>query len=507
MLATTFGAGPSLDAYYAAFRVPDFVFNLLVLGALSAGFIPVFSAYLAGSKEKAWRLAQSVLLLLGISLIVVSGIIYIFAPWLIPLITPGFAPEVMQDTVGLTRIMLISPILLGISGVFGGVLQSFKRFLAYSLAPIFYNIGIIFGIFVLIKPFGLNGLAWGVVLGAGLHLLMQLFVAMRLGWKWTLHRFWKGEGIREIMHLMGPRTVALGITQVNFIIITVIASGLMEGSLSIFNFAYNLANVPVGLFGISFAVAAFPVLSEYYSKRDEDAFKKTIFKTTSQILFFLVPTMVVIALLDEQIVRLVYGAGEFDWASTLVTAKALLYFIPGIFAQALLPLLSRAFYAQKNTRHPLYAAIVSLIATGVLGVYFSKAFGQEGVVGLALAFSLASFLQLILLIFWQHLKFAKESNGVVRTIKETIVASGGMIVAIQVVKEFIGPYLDLLTVKGVLVHFLLPAAIGGLTYLIVLKLLKSEDYLSFETSIKSKFSSFSNTFLPVVGRGEEDDLL
>lgn len=505
LLATTFGAGSALDTYYAAFRIPDFVFSLLVLGALSAGFIPVFAEYLKENKQKAWKLAESVFFLLIASLFVLSFIVFLTAQWLIPLITPGFSSEQLETTIQLTRIMLLSPILLGASAVFGGVLQTFKRFLAYSLAPILYNLGIIFGIFFFVGPLGINGLAWGVVLGALLHLCLQFFIAHKLGWKWSMKNVWQREGIKEIIFLMGPRTASLVILQVNLLVITILATNLSEGSLTIFNFANNLAHVPVGLFGISFAVSAFPVLSEFVATKNSSRFAQTVYKTASQILFFLVPTIVLFVLLDEQIVRLVYGAGEFTWDSTKLTAKTLLYFVPGLFAQSLIPLLSRGFYARKDTKQPLYAAFIGLLATTILGIVFSRSFGEQGVIGLALAFSVASFLQLIILTLLLKLKTDQEIRCLRQTIWQTIIASGGMIFVIQIIKDLSGPFLNLLTVKGVLVHFLLPTVIGGIVYLFILRFIENEEYLYYEEAIKGRLRLFEKAFVPTIASGEEDD--
>jgi putative peptidoglycan lipid II flippase len=506
LLATTFGAGPSLDAYYAAFRVPDFVFNLLVLGALSAGFIPIFSEYLKKNKEQAWKLAQSVLMMIFILLLAVCIILFIAAPWLVSLITPGFSEELVQTTIKLTRIMLLSPLLLGLSAVFGGVLQSFKRFLAYSLAPILYNLGIIAGIFLFVEPMGIEGLAWGVVLGAGAHLFMQLYITYRLGWRFSFTNIWQKKGIREIVRLMGPRTLSLVILQINLLVITIFATRLSEGSVTIFNFANNLAHVPIGLFGISFAVSAFPVLSQYAAEKRDRFFDRTIFKTTSQILFFLMPALIVILLLDEQIVRLVYGAGEFDWNSTLRTARTLLFFLPGILAQAIIPLLTRAFYAEKDTKHPLYAAMVGFILTIILAGILPGLMLDYPVSGLSLAFSLASVGQLLLLMYYLKVKTDDEIRFLIHTIWQTIIASAFMFFIIQVIKELTGTYLDLLTVKGVLLHFLLPAAAGYASYLIVLGAVDNDEFMYYEQAFKGKLRIFEKAFVPTVGAGEEDDI-
>lgn len=505
LLATTFGAGTALDAYYAAFRIPDFIYNLLVLGALSAGFIPVFAEMMQKSKEKGWRLAASVLYVIGICVVVVCLLIFIFTPWLVPLIAPGFDSASFAQTVMLTRIMLLSPILLGISSVFGGVLQSFKHFLAYSFAPILYNLGIISGIFIWVPQHGLVGLAWGVVLGSAMHLLLQMWVALKLGWKFEFFSFWKQEGLKEILFLMGPRTASLAITQVNVIVITAIASGLVAGSLSIFNLAQNLAYVPVGLFGISFAIAAFPQLSEYVAQKKHGEFITTTNKTILQISFFLAPSLIVFLLLDEQIVRLILGAGEFDWESTLLTAKTLQFFLPAMIAQSFLPLFNRVYYAHKNSRYPLIAAVVGLVINLGLGVWLSK---EYGVIGLAVAFGLSGLVQLLMLILgeYTHAKPEREVHIYVELIKIGG-ASFVMALAMQVMKRQLGPTVNLLTVKGVLIHFLIPAFVGGVVYLILLKLLVSREYDYFASIIKQKSQAIIKPLLPPVIASDEDNLM
>lgn len=505
LLASTFGAGATLDAYYAAFRIPDFVFNIIVLGALSAGFIPVFSQYMAKSKEKAWQLAQSALIIVSLSVILLGIGLYAAAPWLMKALVPGFTPENLKLATDMTRIMLLSPVILGISSVFGGVLQSFKRFLAYSLAPIFYNAGIIFGIAFLAPRFGPSGLAWGVILGSSLHLLMQTTVVMRTGWSWQAIWPWRAEGIREILGLMGPRTLSLAISEANLFVVTSLASGMSAGSLAIFNFAHNLAHVPIGLIGISFAVAAFPVLSTYAAQGRIRKFVKTQEKTVSAILFFLMPILVVMILLDEQIVRIVLGAGKFDWKSTLLTARTLLFLTPHIFAQTLIPLYARSYYARKNTLYPFYAASSALLLNAVSAYYLT---GIYGITGLAMSLGIASTFQLLFLLTGTEVRTKYLSKTSVRiTMVQTFIGACIMVFMVQLTKFVIGPALDLLTVPGVLLHFIVPSAAGYAGYLLALKAQKSAEYRHYESIFQDKLRHVFRTLLPVVGAGEEDDLM
>ena len=272
ILAGQFGAGTTLDIYYAAFRIPDLIFNILVLGALSAGFIPIFTTLIKdhkshqsgepqGDNQAAWSLANNVLNILVAGLAGLSLIGIIFAPILTRLITPGFDEAGQSLTTALTRIMFLSPLFLGISGIFGGILQSFKRFVIYSLAPIFYNLGIIIGALYFVELWGINGLAWGVVLGAGLHMAIQIPAIYHLGFRYRWQIRWQEINTRKIWRMMVPRTLSLAISQINLVVITIIASTLSSGSLAVFNFANNLQCFPIGILGISFAIAAFAVLA------------------------------------------------------------------------------------------------------------------------------------------------------------------------------------------------------------------------------------------------------
>ena len=295
ILAGQFGAGDTLDIYYAAFRIPDLIFNLLVLGALSAGFIPIFTSLIKGPVEKiksmlggdhdeAWLLASNILNILSFGLFILCGLGVIFAPQIMHLITPGFSKEKMDLTVGLSRIMFLSPIFLGISSVFGGILQSFKRFFVYSLSPIFYNVGIIIGALYFVPRWGIYGLAWGVVLGAFFHMIVQLPTLFSLGFKYKPIFDWRDKNARAIGKMMLPRTMSLATTQINLLVTTGFASVLAGGSLAIFNLANNLQSFAIGIFGVSFAIAAFPTLARLAFEKEKLAASYSA--TLRKILFF-----------------------------------------------------------------------------------------------------------------------------------------------------------------------------------------------------------------------------
>ncbi|MFA4941523.1 MAG: murein biosynthesis integral membrane protein MurJ [Patescibacteria group bacterium] len=494
ILAGEFGAGDTLDVYYAAFRIPDTIFNLLVLGALSAGFIPIFvgllkdpikkviSFFRGKENEEAWNLACNILNILVVGLFFLCALGIIFAPQLTRLISPGFSPEKQALTVSLTRIMFLSPMFLGIASVFGGILQSFKRFFVYSLAPIVYNIGIIIGALYFVPVWGVYGLAWGVVLGAFLHMLIQLPATFALGFSYKLKINLKDSNLRKIGRMMIPRTMSLATSQINLVVITIIASTLAAGSLTIFNFANNLQSFPIGIFGISFAIAAFPTISAAaFSKKDLVA---SFSSTLRQILFFIVPSTVLLITLRAQIIRVIFGTGNFDWEDTILTMDTLALFSLSLFAQACLPLLVRVFYARHDSKTPFFIGLISAIANVAFSLYFSR---EMGVAGLALAFSLASILNFILL--WLALRFSIGQMDETKILVSTIKFSAAALVCgitVQGVKIMVWPFIDMTKFLGVLTQGLTAGLAGIFIYGAVCYLLRAEEFFDIWTPIKCK---------------------
>jgi len=490
ILAGHFGAGTTLDIYYAAFRIPDLIFNLIVLGALSAGFIPIFTSLIkdwqgnksgqSGANKEAWRLSSNVLnfLILGLAALSVIGII--FAPILIKLITPGFGPEEQAKTVELTRIMFLSPVFLGLSGILGGILQSFKRFLIYSFAPIFYNLGIIIGVLYFTERWGINGLAWGVVLGAFMHFAVQLPAVYSLGFRYLFQLSWHDINTIKIGRMMVPRTMSLAISQINLVVITIIASSLPSGSLTAFNFANNLVSFPVGIFGISFAIAAFPALSERAHNKHKltESFSSTI----RQILFFIIPATVLMITLRAQIVRVVLGTGNFDWRSTFMTMDAFTFFAISLFAQATIPLVVRVFYARHDSRTPFYFGLVSIAINIILSFYLGKIMG---VAGLALAFSIASILNLVLLWGWLYVKVgALDLVNILISAAKFVVAAIAAGLTAQIMKVVVWPFISMDKFSGVFIQLAVSFSFGLIMYAFFCYLFNSEEFFSLMSSVK-----------------------
>ena len=488
ILAGQFGAGIELDIYYAAFRLPDLIYNLLVLGALSAGFIPIFTNYLDQPK-KAWRLANIVLNLMLIVLLLISVFFFILTPWLTKIIVPGFSQNALDLTSALTRVMLFSPILLGLSGIFAGVLQSFKRFFIYSLAPILYNLGIIVGALLLVPFLGVYGLAWGVVFGSLLHFLIQIFGSWVLGYQYQWLIDLKDRGLRQLVKMMVPRTLGLMINQLNFLLITVIGSTLATGTIAVFNLANNIQSFPLGLFGVSFAIAVFPTLSQLAKKNKE--FIETLSLAIRQVLFFVLPASALLIVLRAQIVRIILGSGRFDWEDTILTLETLSLFAFSLFAQSLLLIFIRAFYARLDSKTPFYLGLISTIANIVLAINLGPILG---VAGLALAYSLSSILNLVLLMIFLHYQVGwLDGRKLLVSSTKILVATFMLTLVAQAIKYPMEKIFGLTTFLGVASQGIF-ASLGGIViYLLVVWLLRSEELSIFVKALKNKL-----TIKPVV---------
>jgi len=479
LLSGTFGAGAELDAYYAAFRAPDFMFGLFVTGAISAGFIPVFTRYVVSDGnsrmgESASLFASRVISVMGVILAVISAAGAACAHWFVPLYTSGFAPDMQQTAVLLTRLMFLSPFFLGLSAVFSGMLQTYKRFLVYSLAPVVYNLGIVLGVALLAGWIGIYGAVVGVVAGSFLHMAIQLVSVLRLGFRFSFSPAVRDDGVKEIGRMMVPRAASLAVEQVNLVILTGIASALGVGSIAVFNLAFNLQSLPVGVLGVSFAVASFPFLAELVERGDREGVKREFSRIVRLIMFLVIPATVAFLLLRAQIVRVVLGTGDFDWANTVDTADALAFFSLSMFAQALLPLIVKTFFAFRNVRLPLIVAASSVVFERLLAW---KLVGMGmGTSGLVLAYSVSAALRIVLL--WALLRMligALDEGRIVKSLSVMVTAAIAMGLALQGIKTVLGGVVDMQTFTGVFTQGALAGTAGIAVYFVVTYLLGSEE--------------------------------
>lgn len=407
MLAGRFGAGDTLDSYYAAFRLPDFIFNLLILGTLSAAFVPVFTEWLYKDKKHANKIANTVLNFSFLSMSVICVILFFNVEWLTKLMVPGFSGQKFADTVNLTRIFLLSPVIFTLSNFFSSLLNANKRFLVSSFAPILYNGGIIVGILFLYPRYGLFGLGFGVILGALLHLTAQILESLSTGYFWQPNFDTADPAVKKIGALFFPRIFGIDTSQLSLLIGSIVGSYLSSGSIAILNLANNLQAVPTGIFGVSTALASFPVLSEDYAKKDTIGFAENFYQSLMQILYFVLPISILIFVFRAHIVRVVYGSGEFNWEDTILTFQTLGVFAFGLFSQATMPLLSRTFYARQNTKIPVVVGVACM----ALNIFLSWLLAPSlGVVGIAAAFSSVSIINALILFFILRQKLIKNFN-------------------------------------------------------------------------------------------------
>ena len=477
ILAGQFGAGDELDVYYAAFRIPDLVYSILVLGAITAGFIPVFIDYLQKDKKDAWHLANSILNIIGTSLIIVCFILIIFAPWLIKLIAPGFSPEKMALTVKLARVMFLSSFFLGISTILGGILRSFKRFLIYSFGPIIYNLGIIFGALFLVEDYGLLGLAYGVVLGSFFHMAIQIPTALFCGFKWAPVFDFKFKGVRRIFKLMPPRVLNLTLFQLDYLAMTIIASFLAVGSVTIYNLAYNIWSFPLGVFGISFVLAVFPKLSESAQRKDVNGFVKEFSLVARQILFFTLPSAMLFIVLRSQIVQVILGTGNFNAHDVSLTLKTLAYFSISLFAEALILLFLRGFFAWEDAWRPFLIGFFATLVRISAAWFLSR---SMGVPGLALGFSLGGIFYMIMLFVLLRRKIGFIDG------KRMFISGTKMVLASLLAGLAAYIILQILMISNILIQGLLAGIVGIFIYLFFTWLFKLSELKFFLNSLFKK---------------------
>lgn len=497
IIASIFGASREVDIYYSAFRIPDLIFNILVVGAISSVLIPVFAEYWEkNSKKEAWVFFNNVLFIFSFLIFIVGVIFVIFAPLFMKLVVPGFSGKDFQLVVLLTRIMFISPLLLTISSIFGSLLQYFSKFLIYSFAPIVYNIGIIIGAVFFVPRFGTLGLAFGVVLGALLHLLIQLPSVFSSGFKFHFVFNLKESGFLKIIKLAIPRTIAIAAGQIDLIITTAVASLLMAGSIAVFNFANNLQYVPISLFGISFSIAAFPALSRSFSLGKKEDFVNKLTLTFSQIIFFIVPICFLTFILRAQIVRVVFGAGQFSWNDTRLTAACLGLYSIAIFGQSLVPLFSQAFFAMQDTKTPVKINVFSIFLDTLFTVVFVFALAKfsslsqffvhllklEGVkglpvIGIPLAFSFSSSINIVLLIYALKKKTRDHWEGKMQNIfKRIFLLALGCAILCYLLLYLFAPIFGLETFWGVFFQMFFAGGISIFFYFLFAKKLNFPEY-------------------------------
>lgn len=507
LLAGNFGAGSELDVYFAAFRIPDFIYGIFILGGVSTVFLPLFSEYFNKDSKKGWEFTNNILNCFLFLLVLACSLFAIFTPSLVRIIVPGFSSGEREMAITLTRIMFLSPILLGISSIFSSILHYFNRFLVYSLAPIFYNIGIILGIVFLFPLFGIKGLAFGVILGAFFHLAIQFPAAIASGYRYKPLFNFKDPGLMKTFKLMIPRTIGSAAYHINLIVVTAIASTLAVGSIAIFNFSYNLNYVPVGLIGISFTLAVFPALSRNFARKEKEKFLSNFSSALKQIAFLIIPASVMMFLLRAQIVRLILGTGRFSWDDTRLTAACLGIFCFGIFTAALVPFFSRVFYSLHNTKTPVKISVFSIFFNIVLCFFlvwlfdtskvfkdfwigFLKLEGIENIkiIALPLSLSIFSVLHSSLLLFNLKKRLGMiKGKEIFLSFLKVISGTAFLILSTYFTLKVSASLFGTETFFAVLVQAVSAFLVGGTVYLLSTSLLGSEEIRAIKNSVLGQF--------------------
>lgn len=364
LLAGKFGAGLELDIYYAAFRIPDFIFTLIISLVSASVLIPFIIRALEKDSEYLKKFSDSIFTALALISFIFGVVSFIFTPHLLSLVFPEYMNgEFAANLILLTRILLFQTVLLAFSGFYMSYVQVFQKFFIYALSPILYNFGIIVGIVFFYEKMGIAGLAWGVVLGALSHLVITIPVVLKqkILPKFIYNPDWKI--IREVLMLSLPRTIALAGNQVSILVMLAFAAIMTTGSVAIFTFAFNLQSVPLSIIGASYSMAAFPTLAKLFAKGETKIFIEYVVKAARHIIFWSIPITVLFIVLRAQIVRTILGTGEFSWNDTRLVSAALALFVISAVAQSLILLFVRGYYSTGETLKPLYFSIIAIVVT------------------------------------------------------------------------------------------------------------------------------------------------
>jgi putative peptidoglycan lipid II flippase len=409
ILAGQFGASRDLDIYYSAFKLPDLIFNLFILGAVSSAFIPVFIEEYRQDQPRAWRTARNFANIGFIAVLIAVILAYIFITPLSHLVAPGFSADQQAVLVSLLAIMLGSSLIFAVSTVMGSVLQALERFVAFSLAPVLYNIGIILGAWYVVpvmRDMGyppVLGLGVGVLIGGLLHLGIQLPAAMRAGFRFGAVFDVRDVSVRKIFRLMIPRTVGIGAYSIESATMNAFASLLAVGSITVFTLANNLQFVPISVIGISVATAVFPGLSSAAVEKNMAEFRSKLYASLRSTAVMAFAAGVGLAVGGRLIIGTLFQTGAFKASDVRSASIVLAIFMLGVIAQSLIPIMSRAFYALQDTRTPVVIAVFSIFVDILLALIFAFAL-KWGIYGLALAIALSGNINYLLL----HLAFVRK---------------------------------------------------------------------------------------------------
>lgn len=516
LLAHFFGAGSTLDVYYAAFRIPDLLFVSVASIVSVSVLVPVLSRKIETEGTVAARQFLSSVTTFFLVLIVSVSVVLFFAlPFLQPLLFPGFSGDELDQLITISQILLLSPILLGLSNIFGGVNQTLRRFFVYALSPILYNAGIIIGIIFLQEYFGIIGVVYGVILGAVFHLCAQIPFVVRNGLFPIPTLRIDYVQVRYVFMNSLPRALTLGSTHFTLLVLVAIASMMAEGSIAIFNFSFNLQSVPLSIIGVSYSLAAFPTLARLYSAGQTQEYVADVLIAVRHIIFWSLPIVALFVVLRAQIVRVILGSGSFDWGDTRLTAAALAFFVVSVVFQSITLLIVRAYYASGETRTPLIVNFAATLLTVVLAFvlvfmfnsipvlqYFIESLLRvEGLVGtevlmLPLAFAVGTSCNGALLLYLFRRRFGVTEgrliSGAYRSFA-TAVFVGAVAYGMLSIVVYI---FDTQTLLGIFLQGAISGLVGIGAGYILLRLLSSEELVEIEAAVSRRFRKASGIMPP-----------
>ena len=501
LLAHIFGASSELDVYYAAFRVPDFIF-VTVASVVS---VSVLVPFIIEKRENLKEFIDNIFSFFALLIFAVSAAAWFLMPAINGLLFRGLGPEELALSITLSRILLLSPLILGVSNLFGSITQAHQRFALYGLAPVLYNAGIIVGILTLSREVGVVGVVWGVVIGALLHAAIQLPFIIKKRLTPGFRRIdWAVIG--QVAALSVPRTLTLSMSSLAFIFLVSYASLMTEGSISVLSFANNLQSVPLSLIGVSYSLAAFPILSRRFQEKNLAAFLEQMRTSARFIIFWSLPLATLFIMLRAQIVRVLLGTGEFDWNATRLTAAAVALFVVSTVAQSLTLLLMRGFYSAGKTLKPF---LISVFSTGglisltyilVKTFYESENFRYfwgallkvedlpgNAVLMLSLGFSLGTTINMAILWYFFEKEFKGLTKGLAKVAFQTFGASVLMGAAAYLGLNFFVKFFDTATLPGLFLQGFCSWLLAIILGVMVLQALRSCELSEAGQALRGKF--------------------
>jgi len=475
LIARQFGLSADYDSFVTANTIPEQIFNLIAGGALSYAFIPMFGGLLVQDKrEQAWELASNVLNTVLLAALFISGIVFLAAPSLIGSLAPKMTPLLQAQTVDLMRILLVSLIIFCMSGLSIGILQSHQHFLLPAAAPLLYDLALLFGIAVLAPRYGVRGLAYGAVLGAAAHFLIQVPGLIFYKMRWRPFLNWRDPTFLRVIALMIPRALGLALLNLNLLVAVYFANNIGEGAVSAFNWGWRLMQFPETLIGTALGIVIFPTLAALSAAGDSEGKRNAMSGALRYILFAAIPAAFLLVLVGRPTVGLLEG-GQLNDAGASLIYSVLVFFAPGVIVHSAVEIVARSFYADKDTVTPLFVALLSAIVNITLAYLLTQP-GSLGIPGLALANTVAVTVELLVLLLILRRRWNGIHEGaLVATVTKTVLASlaltAAMLAASVVLNRIGGSKLNDVIRIGLL------TGVGGAAFILVNYLLRSDEML------------------------------